>query len=126
LLDVYNRLKRSLARFSISAVPIHGDAQAANVFITATGARWTDFGSASLGPREWDLCCMPELPVLEPIDHELRTVLAEVRSFCVSVWCWDLADLPGKREAAKYHLDYLTGRHSRENRAPAQSRSDND
>jgi hypothetical protein len=112
LLNIHKRLAESLALFSIHAVPIHGDAQPGNVFITSAGARWTDFESASLGPREWDICWMPELAVFEPINHDLHAVLSDLRSVCVSVWCWALAHIPEKREAAEYHLDRLKIRYA--------------
>ena len=59
------------------------------------------------------MCWLPELPPLEPIDRSLRAVLCDLHSVCVSVWCWALAHLPGKREAAEYHLARLTSKYGR-------------
>ncbi|HMA49732.1 MAG TPA: aminoglycoside phosphotransferase family protein, partial [Magnetospirillaceae bacterium] len=77
-------------------VPLHGDAGFHNLFITGEGALWTDFAAACRGPRGWDLSSlgMGDDPVLSAL-----------RSFCVSVWCWNLAEDPGKREAANLHLN---------------------
>jgi hypothetical protein len=110
LLNIYTHLARSLASFSIDAVPIHGDCQTGNVFMTADGARWTDFESASRGPREWDILWMHDPITFEPYDRNLFGVLLDLRSVCVSVWCWALAHIPEKREAAEVHLDYLKAR----------------
>lgn len=112
LLNIYTRLADSLASFSIDAVPIHGDCQTGNVFMTVAGARWTDFESASLGPREWDILWMPDPITFEPYDRNLHAVLLDLRSVCVSVWCWALAHIPEKREAAEVHLDYLKTRYA--------------
>jgi aminoglycoside phosphotransferase (APT) family kinase protein len=112
LLNVYTRLADALASFSIEAAPIHGDCQTGNVFMTAAGARWTDFESASLGPREWDILWMHDPTAFEPYDRNLFGVLLDLRSVCVSVWCWALAHIPEKREAAEVHLDYLKTRYA--------------
>jgi hypothetical protein len=77
---------------------LHGDAGFHNLFITSTGALWNDFTSACRGPRGWDEAALG-------IDHSL----SRLRSFCVSVWCWNLADDPAKRAAADYHLNLLKG-----------------
>jgi hypothetical protein len=112
LLEIYQHLVASLASFRIQAVPIHGDAHLGNVFLTASGARWTDFEAVSLGPREWDYCWVPEPSAFAPIDHDLHAVLSDMRSVCVSVWCWALAHIPEKREAAEYHLACLKTRYA--------------
>src|SRR5258708_27272964 len=39
-----------------------------------------------------------------------EAALRDLRSWCVSVWCWDKYELPEKREAAEYHLGYLRQR----------------
>jgi hypothetical protein len=72
--------------------------------------RWTDFEPVSIGPREWDICWVPGLAMFEPIDRECYEVLSLVRRLCVSTWCWALPHLPGKLEAANYHLNYLRSR----------------
>jgi aminoglycoside phosphotransferase (APT) family kinase protein len=107
LSGIHTRLAASLGSFQLEAVPIHGDAHAGNVFMTDGGALWTDFESACLGPPEWDAGFLPALAEPRPIDREPHELLADLRSFCVSVWCWDLAHMPQKREAAEYHLDRL-------------------
>src|SRR2546427_31077 len=105
LFEMYEKLTAQLARCTMQQVPIHGDAHLGNVLFAADGPRWTDFESVSLGPREWDICWVPDLAVFEPIDRERYAVLSLMRSLCVSTWCWALPHLPGKLEAAKYHLD---------------------
>jgi hypothetical protein len=47
------------------------------------------------------------LAAFEPINHDALLMLGYLRSMCVSVWCWDLAEIPEKREATEYHLSYL-------------------
>ncbi|WP_407177476.1 phosphotransferase [Bradyrhizobium sp. STM 3562] len=115
LLKIYDHLICSLDNHPVRPVPIHGDAHLGNVLFAAEGPLWTDFDAVSLGPREWDIGCVPDLAAFEPIDHELFTLLSLIRSVCVSTWCWAVPRLPGKLEAAKYHLEYLKahlgGRH---------------
>jgi hypothetical protein len=109
LLMFYDRIRGLLDGLSINLVPIHGDAHFGNVFITSDGAQWNDFEDVCVGPREWDIGWLPgrDLDGFEPIDHNLLSVLHYLRSWCVSVWCWNKYDLPDKREAAEYHLWYL-------------------
>jgi Ser/Thr protein kinase RdoA (MazF antagonist) len=109
LLALYGRLIVALDALSFRPVPIHGDPGAHNVFITSAGARYIDFETVGLGPREWDIGFLPpeNLTIFEPVDRDLFRVLSDLRSLCVSVWCWDKPDVPEKREAAEYHLEYL-------------------
>jgi Ser/Thr protein kinase RdoA (MazF antagonist) len=109
LLSTYDRLRISLDRLPVKLAPIHGDAHLGNVFITSDRALWSDFEDVCLGPREWDIGWLPEaeLAAFEPLNRDALVVLGYLRSLCVSVWCWDLADVPEKREAAEYHLGYL-------------------
>lgn len=111
LLQVCDRLQTSLDRMPLRFARIHGDAHLGNVFITSDGALWNDFEDVCLGPREWDIGWLPEaeLAAFEPLNRGALVVLGYLRSLCVSVWCWDLADIPEKREAAEYHLSYLRG-----------------
>jgi Ser/Thr protein kinase RdoA (MazF antagonist) len=113
LLEVYDRLRIALDRLPVRLVPIHGDTHLGNVFITPHGVLWNDFEDVCLGPREWDVGISwlpePELAAFEPLNRDALVMLGYLRSLCVSVWCWDLADLPEKREAAEYHLGYLRG-----------------
>lgn len=112
LLIAYDRIIRAMDSLPIEFVPIHGDAGLHNVLIAAGGARYIDFEDASLGPREWDIGWLsdPDLALFEPIHRGRLAVLSDLRSLCVSVWCFARYDLPEKREAADYHLAYLRQR----------------
>ena len=110
LLEIYEKLTARLARCPTRQVPIHGDAHLGNVLFAPDGPRWTDFESVCLGPREWDFGWVPDVAVLEPIDRECFELLSLMRSLCASTWCWALPHLPGKLEAANYHLSYLRSR----------------
>ncbi len=112
LLMGYDRLMPSLQALWLDLVPLHGDAHLGNVFITSDGARWNDFENACRGPREWDTGCLPRTDPngREPVDRDLDSVLSDLRSLCVAVWCCARYDLPEKRDAAQYHLGYLKTR----------------
>jgi hypothetical protein len=112
LLSIYSSLRIALDRLPMRFVPILGDAHLGNVFITSDGALWNDFEDVCLGPREWDIGFLPErdLAAFKPINRDALLELGYLRSLCVSVWCWALADIPEKREAAEYHLGYLRQR----------------
>jgi hypothetical protein len=84
------------------AVPLHGDAGFHNFFVTGNGGLWSDFAAACRGPRGWDGIALE-------IDDDPD--LTALRSFCVSVWCWNLANDPGKREAAAHHTGALRRRY---------------
>jgi Ser/Thr protein kinase RdoA (MazF antagonist) len=110
LLTQYDRLRMQLSRVPTSAVAIHGDPHLGNVLMTADGPRWTDWESVCVGPLEWDLSCLPEtaLAVVPDVDQKLLAVLRDLRSVCVTAWCWAEPDrAPEKREAAEFHLDRL-------------------
>jgi hypothetical protein len=109
LLKLYKRLMAALNAVPFRSVPIHGDPGPHNVFITAEGALYSDFENASLGPREWDIGFLAgsDPSGFEPINRELYSILSDLRSLCVSVWCWDKYERADKREAAEYHLQYL-------------------
>jgi hypothetical protein len=114
---VYDDSIARLDALPFKLVPIHGDAGAYNVFITSDGARYGDFERVSLGPREWDIGFLPpdiDLAAFEPVSGDLLSILAVLRSLCVSVWCWAKYDMPEKREAAEYHLGYLRKRFARQ------------
>ena len=51
--------------------------------------------------------CHIDLSPFEPVDRELFSVLSDLRSLCVAVWCWAKYEMPDKREAAEYHLGLL-------------------
>jgi hypothetical protein len=112
LLTTYQRIVASIDKLSTEYVPIHGDAGPHNVFITPAGARYSDFEDASLGPREWDVGWLTEnhLKTFEPVNRDLLRVMSDLRSLCVSVWCFAKSDMPDKLEAAEYHLGYLKDR----------------
>ena len=112
LRTAYDHIMAKLDASPIDLVPIHGDAGAHNVFMTPAGALYADFSDVCRGPREWDIGFLPDvdLALFAPIDHELFSILSDLRSLCVSVWCWDKYDMPEKREAAEYHLQYLKER----------------
>src|SRR5438552_531733 len=106
--DRFRGLLTTTAAFMPTA--IHGDPHLGNVLMTSNGPRWTDWESACVGPVEWDLACLPEtaLPSFPTVNAELLTVLRDLRSVCVAVWCWAEPDrAPEKREAAEYHLRRL-------------------
>jgi len=101
------RLRDVIAVSSGPAVPLHGDAHMGNLLIGPHGPLWIDFEDACLGPREYDIACLP--PAAPPLFSEIDTTLvgsfADMRSICVAVWCWaDMARSPEAREAAWYHL----------------------
>lgn len=98
LLSVHDEIAAALGDPVLERVPIHGDAGFHNLFLTEAGPLWSDFEAACLGPRAWDFAAL---------GYEDDPLMALARSFCVSVWCWTQADLPGKREAAEYHLNML-------------------
>ena len=104
-----NRLRASMTGLPVNVAPIHGDAHLGNVFITPEGARWNDFEDVCLGPREWDIGWIAgtRLAGFEPVNRDLLATLGYLRSVCVSVWCWEKYEIPEKRDAAKYHLEYL-------------------
>jgi len=112
LIAAHESISARLALLPMTAVPIHGDAHLGNVLMTAEGARWTDFETACLGPREWDIGFLPDavLSLFGPVDRELYDVLSDLRSVCVAVWCWAKYDQAEKREAADFHLGWLKER----------------
>jgi hypothetical protein len=112
LLMTHDRMIRTMDSLPIERIPLHGDAGLHNVLMTPDGARYTDFEDACLGPREWDIGWLPEadLARFEPIDRGRLSALFDLRSLCVSVWCFATYDMSDKRQAADYHLRYLKGR----------------
>ena len=112
LLMTYDRILPAMDALPLELVPIHGDAGPHNVLITADGARYTDFEDVSLGPRDWDVGCFRglDLVAFEPIDRRCLSVLSDLRSLCVSVWCFAKYEIADKREAANYQLGYLKQR----------------
>jgi hypothetical protein len=66
-------------------------------------------GDVSLGPREWDVGSLAGASLVQfgPLNQDLLSAFHYLRSLCTSVWCWARYDVPEKREAAEYHLEYL-------------------
>ena len=89
----------TLEALAIRPVPIHGDAGLHNVFITPDGAVIADLEDACIGPREWDLGWVrdPYLTPFEPVDRRALSVLRDLRSLCVSIWCWEKSEVPEKQ-----------------------------
>ena len=112
LLTTYDHIGKTMDSLPIELVPIHGDAGLHNVLIAADGARYIDFEAVCLGPREWDVGWLPDTDLrrFEPIHRGRLSVLSDLRSLCVAVWCFAKFNIPGKREAALYHLGYLRER----------------
>jgi len=112
LVAEHDRL-RGRMRGTGRCVAIHGDAHLGNVLVTALGPRWVDWESVCMGPPEWDLSCLPERvwSGSRAVDHDLLTLLKDLRSVCVAVWCWVEPDrTPERREAAEFHLRRLRDR----------------
>jgi len=107
LLRTYDGLTERLARLDVREAPIHGDAHLGNVFFTADGPLWTDFETACIGPREWDVAALPYLAAFPGLDMRVFSLMDPLRSVCVCVWCSALSDDAEKRAAAKHHLERL-------------------
>src|SRR5205085_12243127 len=96
--------------------PLHGDAHLGNVLITGSGATWMDLDDVCTGPLEWDVASLSSDAWSEfgGIDRDLTSLLADLRSLCVSVWSWaDFERSADAREAAIYHLEELKARFAR-------------
>lgn len=103
----HDRLRALVGSAVGSPRALHGDPHLGNVLITSNGPRWTDWESVCVGPVEWDLSCLPDnvLDIFGDIDQDLLTLMRDLRSVCVAVWCWADPDrAPEKREAAEFHL----------------------
>lgn len=101
LLSVHEQIAAALRDPALERAPLHGDAGFHNLFLTEVGPLWSDFDAACIGPPAWDFAAL---------GCEDDPLMSAARSFCVSVWCWAQADLPGKREAAEHHLNDLRHR----------------
>lgn len=104
----YNRLRREADAVTARCVPLHGDPHLGNLLIAEHGPIWLDFEDACLGPREYDIACLP-LAAWSRFAHADQTLIqtyADLRSICIAVWCWaDLARSDGARDAALHNLD---------------------
>jgi Ser/Thr protein kinase RdoA (MazF antagonist) len=104
----YRRLRSAAEGTASHRVPLHGDPHLGNLLIGQKGPLWLDFEDACLGPREYDIACLPHTTWSHFADTDQALVrnYADLRSICIAVWCWDdLARSDGAREAAQYHLD---------------------
>ena len=113
LLSEHGRLRARLAGTAAPSVVLHGDPHLGNVLMTADGPRWTDWESVCTGPLEWDLSCLPEtaLPASCGVDRDVLATLRDLRSLCVSVWCW--AHFEDRKSTR------LNSSHSRASRMPS-------
>lgn len=110
---LYDRLRSDLNGIGGAWQPLHGDAHRANAIVTKAGAIWMDLESVCVGPIEWDIGFLPTATWQEfrAIDATLIDLLADVRSLCVTTWCWaELDRSPATKEAAIHHLTKLRGR----------------
>ena len=108
--NLYAALFEKMGRFEFRQRPLHGDPHLGNVLISNGSALWMDLEAACIGPIEWDVASLPDAtwPTFTGIDAELVSLLSNVKSLCVSVWCWAEFDRSAAAaEAATYHLDQL-------------------
>jgi hypothetical protein len=104
----YCRLRSEVDGTASHWVPLHGDPHLGNFLFGEREPIWLDFEDACLGPREYDIACLPATTwtQFEDADQALIRNYADLRSICIAVWCWaDLARSGGVREAAQYNLD---------------------
>jgi Ser/Thr protein kinase RdoA (MazF antagonist) len=113
LQKLYETLSGDLSRLGGAWQPLHGDPHIENALICHSGAIWMDLESVCVGPLEWDIGFLPVATwsELAGLDIALMNLLADVRSLCVSVWCWAEFDRsPASASAAAYHLGELKAR----------------
>jgi Phosphotransferase enzyme family len=87
---------------------LHGDVHLGNLLVGADGPVWVDFDNACLGPREYDVAGLPAeaWSHFGNVDPALTQTFADLKSVCVTVWCWaDISRSPEIREAGEYHLN---------------------
>lgn len=96
-------IDENLGLLDLNAVPLHGDAHADNVVMSAGAPLWLDFEDVCKGPREWDYCRFGEPGRFARLDRCLYDKLARLRSACVATWCWADAAVSAKRDAARRH-----------------------
>jgi hypothetical protein len=112
LRETYERLDQRLTGVEMNVRPLHGGPHLGNVLVTRGGVRFVDFEAACAGPTEWDAGFLPPAgaALLGRLDEELMSMLDEIRSFCVAVWCWAQPErAPEVAEAAEVHLRLLRG-----------------
>jgi len=104
----YSRLRRKVEETARHGVPLHGDPHLGNLLFGEHGPLWLDFEDACLGPREYDIACLPVAawPHFGDADQALVRTYADLRSICIAVWCWDdPGRSDGARDAARHQLD---------------------
>lgn len=112
---VYAALRQRLNQGVSAWRPLHGDTHLGNALVSGSDVIWMDLEAACVGPLEWDVVNQPARtwPAFDGLDAALMNLLADVRSFCVSVWCWAEFDRSAaSAEAAIYHLHQLEARFS--------------
>lgn len=111
----YAALREDLRAVGGKWQPLHGDTHLGNVLIADCGAIWMDLEAACRGPREWDVVNLP-VPTWSSfgaLDAGLMRLFAEVRSLCLTVWCWAEFDRSAATtEAAIYYLEQLKAKHT--------------
>lgn len=108
----FRRLRRVVGRATDGWTPLHGDAHVGNFLVGGDRSVWVDFEDACVGPREWDVACLPHAAWARfgDVDPTLVHRCADLRSVCVAVWCWAGATRdPAAREAAEHHLGRVRG-----------------
>ncbi len=104
----YCRLRNEVDETASHWVPLHGDPHLGNLLFGQHGPLWLDFEDACLGPREYDIACLPVATWSHfgDANQALIRKYADLRSICIAVWCWDDLDRShGAREAAQCHLN---------------------
>ena len=107
LTSQFLRLRHLVEGATGSWAPLHGDAHLGNFLLAGGRPVWVDFEDACVGPREYDIACLPPAAwrLFENADRALIQQYADLRSVCVAVWCWaDLSRSNEVTEAAEYHL----------------------
>lgn len=115
LAAMHARLSASVACRRPPPRVLHGDPHRGNLLVTSRGTVMIDFESACTGPLEWDLSALPGCGagVFLGADHELLTILRQLRSLCVVVWCRQRQGrAPEIDRAARLHLDLLKDAHA--------------
>jgi len=110
---LYADLRDELSRRELVHWPLHGDTHFANVLVTDSGAIWMDLEAVCTGPLEWDVVTLPSSTWSEfgSLDADLMRLLGDLKSLCVTAWCWaDLDRSAEMAEAAAHHLGVLRGR----------------
>lgn len=122
LLEVAARIGGALRDVDLERHPLHGEPHLdGNILTTNQGPLLVDFETACRGPYEWDLTSLePAWSAYPDLDGHLVTLLSQMRSLCVSTWCWmQYGRAPEVDEAAHVHLEFL--RESASGRSPEAS-----